>query len=593
MKKLKFILFGLFLFILNNNLCYAEIFKVGEYIDNAYIKKEKGSLNHYLHSQFIYKDSDDNFVYCIDPFDKLSTEEEYDEHDNKFTRYSNLDDDTWDLVVAAAYFGYMYEDHTDPLWYSVTQLVIWRLVEPLADVYFTDRANGNKIHDYDDMIDELMDLIEAYYDTSELPSNEVLSLWGNKQIKLNDNYKLNKIDNHVAFNNGKLQLTANFIGTYNYSLYKGSEDNVILYTHDDHQNLIWVYDKPYVEKEFSFTSVGGRIKVKLNYENNYYLTCQEDTRTVYGIFDNNDNLIISIDGTGITSPMLNYGKYYVKQISHSCRYQEDDTKYEVDLEQASIDKVIDVKQKYKRLHLKHNICTKNKCVPEENVSFSFEPYQIDGYKKIEKTDSNGEIVINTGDSMYLINQLDGNTYYSYSNDVLIDLGSYEEDDIYITLNGYLNKADIKVYVTDVNNNPIDNAKVCLYNTELIDCKYSLNGELIFEEQFLGKYKIKEEEIDEKYLLNEEDFNIDVYDDVLLKIVNKEYVVTPPNQEENKPKDKKKKEVVKKVVTYKDVEVPKNVETINNPNTRDININFFSIIITFGIILLKRLTKLSK
>ena len=79
----------------------------------------------------------------------------------------------------------------------------------------------------------------------------------------------------------------------------------------------------------------------------------------------------------------------------------------------------------------------------------------------------------------------------------------------------------------------------------------------------------------------------------MKIVNKEYVVTPPNQEENKPKDKKKKEVVKKVVTYKDVEVPKNVETINYPNTRDININFFSIIIAFGIILLKRLTKLSK
>ena len=555
MKKIFIVLFIFFFYISN---CKAESFEVGEYIDGAYIRKEKGSLNHYLHSQFVYKESDGKFVYCIEPFEKINTEDEYNEYEDHYLNHSHLDSNTWDYINAAAYFGYMYDDHDDPIWYSITQVVIWQIVEPNADIYFTDRLNGNIIHDYDDMIDELYELIESYFNTDELPNDVTLNYQDMKSYPLNDNYRINRSDNGAGMQPGKpynkLLLTALFSGTRNYTLYKGRVDNTILYTHNDAQNLIWVYEKPYVESKLKFTSLAGKISINLNYQDEYYSACTSDTETKYGLFDENDNLIMYIYTSG-TSNLLKYGKYYVKQLEHSCKYKEDNNIYEIDLDNGNVNKTIDVLERHKKVHIIHNICSSKECVIESNVSFNFKMNDID---ITYITDINGEIVFDTGDNTYNINQLDGNSNYSYTTNYLLDLSTYVEDDVYIELNGYLKKADILVNVLDEDKKSIDNAKVCLYDSfdKLIECGYSNKGSVLFNDIEYGYYYVMEEDIDYKYILNNDKFNIELFDDKELDIINKRINIL-----------------------------------FDNPETSDTNINLLVYMSSIMVILLKKLIKI--
>ena len=566
MKKKYILIVLLLMFFIGNNKCKAETFYEGAYIDDAYIKKEIDDYTHYLHSQFVYMDSEDEFVYCIDPFLFINTDEEYDEHEGGFLRLSGLDEVSWAYIVAAAHLGYMAGNHTDPIWYSVTQVVIWQIAEPEADIYFTDGLNGRRIHDYDDMIEELYELIIEYYDMSEVPDNIIVNFNETQFYELNDIYKLDNPDREAGIRRNELVIVGSDIGTNYYTMYKGDEDYVILYTLDDYQNLIWVYDKPYVEKEFSVTTLAGNIAVNLNFEDTYYIACDDNKETIYGVYNENNELVMQTSLSKAKSLDLPYGRYYIKQLSNGCKYLKDDNVYEIILDKKLVSITIDVKQKYKVLHINHNICNNDTCIPEENVTFELE---VNNIKKEYKTDIDGNITINTGDVNYIINQLDGDSNYTYSNDMNVDILSYNSDDIYITLNGYLKEANIEVLVVDDNDNNINGAKVCLYDEfdNLIECSYSKDGKVLFEHQLYGKYKVVEEDISSKYILNNEVQEIDLYEDILLKIINQikpvENEVINDNYEIGSTGE---------IVNYKEKDIP--INNVVNPETGDTNIGFF-------------------
>ena len=569
MKKL-YILVGIISFLICNSSCLAQKFSIGDAIDNAYIKKEKGTYTHYMQSEFVYLKGTNKYVYCIDPFDNISTTIDYDEHESNLLWYSKLDEKTWDRVVAAASFGYNYGKHTNDIWYSVTQLVIWRIVEDDADINFTDTFNGNVIHDYDDMIEELENMIDDYFDTSEIPNKVTLNYNEYDYYNLNDNYKVLENDKVVTMSNKRLKIQPNYVGTKDYTIYKGNEDNTVLYTDDTYQNLIYVYNKPYVEEEISVKGIGGRINVNINYQDIRNNTCINDTTTKYGLYDSDDNLIMEMEHNMISS-YLSYGKYYIKQISVSCNYYTDDNIYDINLNSEEVIQNINVFQKLRTIQLQHNICINDECVREGNTTFIFKDESNNEIEVI--TDSNGIADVYLDNTKYYINQVDGDELYTYTNDYELDLCEHENDYFDVILNGYLYKADINVIVNDTKGNYIDNAKICIYDNEdnLIECNNTINGEVIFKKMIFGKYRIKEEDVPSKYVLNKDINEIEITKDMLVKIVNQEVI----------DKDNKKSYINSNTV----------VNSIENPNTSDININLFSYISGLCIIFLKILIKL--
>jgi hypothetical protein len=52
-------------------------------------------------------------------------------------------------------------------WYAVTQLLIWRVVDPDSEFYFTDTSNGEKISKYGG---EMNDILSDVYDHDLKPS---------------------------------------------------------------------------------------------------------------------------------------------------------------------------------------------------------------------------------------------------------------------------------------------------------------------------------------------------------------------------------------------------------------------------------------
>ena len=121
-------------FLLISNV-KAESMIVGDYVDKIYLKKVKGDTKKYLRSQWIYRASDNKFVYCLEPWVIIDESQEYQETID----FNDISKTTLDRVKLIAYYGYGYNNHQNNYWYTVTQMLIWKEIDKDADFYFTDR----------------------------------------------------------------------------------------------------------------------------------------------------------------------------------------------------------------------------------------------------------------------------------------------------------------------------------------------------------------------------------------------------------------------------------------------------------------------
>ena len=152
---IKRILF-IFIILLSINIVKAEQFKKGEYIEGEYIKMVSKDTSKYLTVQII-RDSNDNFVYCIEPFILVDENEtNYTMYEKDLTNYNNLTEEQKRKVSLIAYYGYGYKDRMTKKWYAITQILIWRTVNPESEFYFTDTSNGNKIDKCTGHINEIL-----------------------------------------------------------------------------------------------------------------------------------------------------------------------------------------------------------------------------------------------------------------------------------------------------------------------------------------------------------------------------------------------------------------------------------------------------
>ena len=231
MKKiLKISLLLLILLVVKKEVVYAkdynDSFYPGNYIDNEFIKKSNGEMAYYKEHRFINRTSDNQFAYCLEPFVDLKENQIYEAYTDDYAKKLSLSKEAWNKVRLISYYGYGYGNHTDKIWYAVTQLLIWQTSDLQGDYYFTDTLKGNRINSYQKEIDELNHLVDLY---STLPSfsEKTYHLIEKGTIILEDTNNVlshyNIHTNYTSINNNKLTITGLKEGQYLFTLTRKEE----------------------------------------------------------------------------------------------------------------------------------------------------------------------------------------------------------------------------------------------------------------------------------------------------------------------------------------------------------------------------------
>ena len=411
----------------------AETIVAGSYVDKIYMKKVKGEQKAYLRSQWILRASDNQFAYCLEPWAKIYSEEVYEQQTTE--QYTNISKQTMEKVKLLAYYGYGYEGHEAVKWYSITQLLIWRAIDPEGDFFFTDVANGNRISLFEDEMAELERLVNEH---SILPSfvnqnytnsikrdliltdtNNVLDKFnitkGNEFIKTKGNNYLTINSDNVS--SGEIELTK-----------KANKYNTIpfVYVNSQSQNVLTVGNFDDLNTKVNIEFKAGKINLtKKSNEKNY-----NDKITLenaqYEVFDDKGNSmgVITTDENGFGSiDNLPYGVYSIKEIKASYGYAIDPTVYQVEINGDTLEINLEV---YEKLDKKELEITKeyldaltNQTNPESNVYFDI--YTEDGDYLVGsiKTNEAGNASLKLSYGRYIVRQRNGKSGYIIADDFLL------------------------------------------------------------------------------------------------------------------------------------------------------------------------------
>ena len=242
-------------------LLYEGKIKRAEYINITFIHKERSDgYYQYYQAHFLRKSTDDNYVYCLEPFVDIKDNYTYEMKEQDYANLLNLSPEDWHKIELLAYYGYMYQDdtyrHLEVKWYYITQIEIWRDVDKTI--------NGNKIERFEEEFQELRDIV-AKHDT--LPDvkvdfnlsigneytypdlNEVLKTY---DIDYSYNIRVKKDGNNLVINTlvpGDAYITFIKKGIY--------QKDPVLYFSQSIQKTLEVGDYPPISKTISF-----RVKLK-------------------------------------------------------------------------------------------------------------------------------------------------------------------------------------------------------------------------------------------------------------------------------------------------------------------------------------------
>ena len=210
MKKI-YILIALISVMVNSFIAkagnYDDYIVEGEIIPSIYITKElPDGQKWYMQSKILRRASDMEYVYCIEPITMLDTKTKYDSYTSNQASYASLSPEVWKKISLIAYYGYGYADHTNSMWYSVTQFMIWREVNPSLVMYFTSTLGGNKIEPFVPAFAEIENLIIEHNTLPDFGS-KLFDIYFGEELEIVD--KNNVLKNYTVINGGKWKVENN------------------------------------------------------------------------------------------------------------------------------------------------------------------------------------------------------------------------------------------------------------------------------------------------------------------------------------------------------------------------------------------------
>ena len=438
MKKVLLLVLLLFIFIPIKVFAYNDSFYEGEYIPDAYIKKFKGNSGKYEQMRVLRRKSDNRIVYCLELWENIKTGVNMEGYNNWQHEYLNIKENIWQEIVRISYYGYGYINHNSLNWYAATQYMIWQLLSPESNIYFTDTLNGNKVDKFKNEIDEIKRLRNEHFILPTLPiekeflynkeytfmdTNNVLEKY---EISTAPGIKYTKQKNVLKITNTRKERTA-------FKLYKEDKlynNDPIVYINNSGQNLLLPGSYPPVIKTSYFSIKTTDIIInKKDLDTNLSVPRGDASfkDIVFELYDEKNNLVATekINNLGqVIFKNIGYGQYFIKEINPGIGYTLNDIGEDIYVDEDNT--IFDY----------YNEVIKNKIVIKKSIK------NLDGTEELEKAkfivlDSNNNEVLNfeTNDGFYsfelpygnyLLRQLTGKENYKFIDDIIIKV---EEDNI--------------------------------------------------------------------------------------------------------------------------------------------------------------------
>lgn len=433
---IKKILFIFILFFLCN-VVYAEKFSVGNYISGEYIKMVSDTTSKYLTIQKIL-DSNGNFVYCIEPFILVDQDtEEYTTYVKDLTGYKGLTEEQKRKVSLIVYYGYGHDGRRTEKWYAITQVLIWRVVDPNSEFYFTDTPNGNKIDKYEGSISSILSDVNSHDKEPKFIRDYNVN-YGDDLIIENYDYTYSIDSNYEYKVNGGINVNVNNVVEDGTLVFEKNNTNylwdVVVYENDNSQDLI----KPgrVINKKYTINVLvnSGNITLDIRKDESYIYSKESNfSNTCYEISNNEeviDKVCTSDDNLVYKTDKLPYGKYRVKQVSVGTGYEVDNNEYNVVVDGSDNTSVLKNNLIKNKIELVKYYCINDDCLYEENAIFNVYDKDNNLVGSIT-TNKDGYGYLDVGYGTYTVIQeygLDNYTFVDkYSLDVVNSSDKYYEE----------------------------------------------------------------------------------------------------------------------------------------------------------------------
>ena len=329
----------------------ATAFYQAEQIPNIYMNKynPQDKLIHYHPAQIIRDSLTNKIAYCLEPFTELNNNQNYIES-VKPDKYSSPLLETIPLI---AYFGYGYENHTDPKWYAITQMLIWKTVYPTT-YYYTSSANGEKISFWNEE-NEIFELIAEYQKNTTLNNQTYTIVTGNKFAEHDYNrvigtYKAT--DPNIKISGNNIETPILTTGTYEITLEKQTpahNDPIIFYISDNNQDVITL-GKPLTKiNKLKINVVETEVIINKVDKETGLSTPQGEAslnETILSLYTESNVFIkdITLDENGqVIIKNLKFGSYYIKEKKPGTGYTLNNEKYIFRLNSENTNQSITVK----------------------------------------------------------------------------------------------------------------------------------------------------------------------------------------------------------------------------------------------------------
>lgn len=434
-----------------------------------------------MYGHFPIFNIDGKVAYCIEP--NVSTADELDGYWKSTMPDHTLTSNTIQKLSLIAYYGYGYNGHNNLKYRMATQLLIWEI--SASDPNFSNRQ-FNFVNFYEPDEKTILDVSNEYNEIKNLMEDSMLYPSFNQtainNARIGDEIAIidtNRVlsngyipDNDTDCGNGNatcrivdntFYVTPNTTETISVGVkkefnYYGS-DSEIFYNNGEYQDLITAgYIRPIVD-EIVIKSNGGSVEIhKIDIETNSSQGDANFAGAKYGIYDSNDNLIVTLItdefGNAKSDNILNYGNYYLQEISPSEGYLLDDTKYEFSINQnnGSIDIKINVTEKVIKRDLEiFKVFASGETgilIGESNITFDI--YLKSTGEKVQSitTDKNGYATATLPYGTYIVKQVNTTDGYEKVDDFEIVVNDEIENPIYKLLSNADITARLKVIKVD-------------------------------------------------------------------------------------------------------------------------------------------------
>ena len=257
-------------------------FRETDYIEGIWQhRKNEQGIIYYQKARYIER-QDGIKAYCIEPFRTLDENTTYESN----FQIDGMTKDMWKKIYLTAYYGYGYENHLDPKWYAITQLMIWQIAEPNATMYFADQPLGENNHQFDQEINEINTLVQNHEQIPSFGGTIYTILKGDKETIIDrnnvlTNFQMTTGKNNIEKNQNELTIEATTKGKDRIFFTKQSDKYQmppLFYHHPTSQDIVVVGDFYPIKTDLYINVLTGKIIV------------QKKTEELDPIFENNATL---------------------------------------------------------------------------------------------------------------------------------------------------------------------------------------------------------------------------------------------------------------------------------------------------------------